>query len=74
MTDDSAPHLVVRNDEEQYSVWRVGRPIPAGWHDQGFTGTRAECLAHIESVWTDIRPLSVQARLAKVAGDDQAGD
>jgi MbtH protein len=26
----------------------------------GKTGTKEECLAHIEQVWTDMRPLSVR--------------
>jgi MbtH protein len=55
------PYAVVRNDEEQYSIWPVGRPAPDGWEPDGFTGTRAECLAHVESVWTDIRPRTVRA-------------
>ncbi|MEU7019361.1 MbtH family NRPS accessory protein [Streptomyces sp. NPDC046203] len=52
--------MVVVNDEEQYSLWAEGRALPAGWRGDGFTGTRAECLAHIEEVWTDQRPLSVR--------------
>jgi MbtH protein len=51
---------VVVNDEQQYSVWEDGRPLPAGWHDAGFTGSREECLAHIEQVWTDMRPRSLR--------------
>ncbi|MDQ5822030.1 MAG: MbtH family NRPS accessory protein [Actinomycetota bacterium] len=53
-------YSVVVNDEEQYSVWRVGKPIPAGWCEVGVSGTRDECLAHIEEVWTDMRPRSVR--------------
>ncbi|GLX97767.1 MbtH family NRPS accessory protein [Herbidospora sp. NEAU-GS84] len=53
-------HLVVRNDEEQYSLWPAGREIPDGWHPDGFEGTREECLAHIEEVWTDMRPKSAR--------------
>ncbi|MFG2115830.1 MbtH family protein [Streptomyces sp. NPDC048718] len=52
--------MVVVNDEEQYSLWAEGRALPAGWRVDKFTGTRAECLAHIEEVWTDQRPLSVR--------------
>ncbi|MFE9694031.1 MbtH family protein [Micromonospora sp. NPDC005806] len=52
--------VVVRNDEEQYSIWPAGREIPAGWHDAGFTGTRADCLAHVDEVWTDMRPRSLR--------------
>ncbi|WP_061298890.1 MbtH family protein [Herbidospora cretacea] len=53
-------HLVVRNDEEQYSIWQTGRDIPDGWHPDGFEGTKEECLAHIEEVWTDMRPKSAR--------------
>ncbi|MGW0435657.1 MbtH family protein [Micromonospora sp. NPDC003197] len=52
--------VVVRNDEEQYSIWSADRELPLGWHDAGFTGTRAECLAHVDEVWTDMRPRSVR--------------
>ncbi|GGP84725.1 MbtH family protein [Streptosporangium pseudovulgare] len=52
--------LVVLNDEEQYSVWPAGRELPDGWRAEGFEGTREDCLAHIEKVWTDMRPLSLR--------------
>ena len=55
---------VVVNDEEQYSVWDADRPPPAGWRATGFTGTRQECLDHIDEIWTDMRPLSVRRRAA----------
>lgn len=51
---------VVRNDEEQYSIWPEGREIPAGWEPAGFRGLRGDCLAHIDRVWTDMRPASVR--------------
>jgi MbtH protein len=54
------PHAVVVNDEEQYSIWPVGRDLPAGWRPDGFTGTEDECLAHIDEVWTDMRPASLR--------------
>jgi MbtH protein len=53
-------YRVVVNHEEQYSIWAADRPVPLGWSDAGKTGTRDECLAHIEQVWTDMRPLSVR--------------
>jgi MbtH protein len=56
---------VVVNDEEQYSLWPVGRELPAGWRDEGFAGTREECLAHVEEVWTDMRPASLRAQHAR---------
>ncbi|AXE23615.1 MbtH family protein [Streptomyces globosus] len=63
-TDDGR-YLVVRNDEEQYSIWRADRELPAGWHAEGASGTRQECLDHIGRVWTDMRPLSLRRRLAE---------
>jgi MbtH protein len=51
---------VVRNDEEQYSVWPDGQPVPAGWHDTGYGGSKDDCLAHIDTVWTDMRPRSLR--------------
>jgi MbtH protein len=56
-------YYVVRNDEEQYSLWNAATQPPAGWSPAGFSGTKAECLAHIERVWTDMRPRSVRAPL-----------
>lgn len=57
-------YVVVRNDEEQYSIWPRGRELPAGWHDTGFSGAKADCLSHVDTVWTDMRPKS----LREVAG------
>ncbi|MEV4140092.1 MbtH family NRPS accessory protein [Dactylosporangium sp. NPDC049742] len=52
--------LVVRNDEEQYSIWPEGDDLPAGWHAEGTAGTREWCLQHIDAVWTDMRPRSAR--------------
>lgn len=62
--DTDEVYLVVRNDEEQYSIWRADRDVPAGWHPEGRRGTRQECLDHIGVIWTDMRPLSLRRRLA----------
>ncbi len=53
-------YKVVLNHEDQYSIWAADRPNPAGWRDEGFTGTKEECLAHIDKVWTDMRPRSLR--------------
>ncbi|KUY74660.1 antibiotic synthesis protein MbtH [Burkholderia cepacia] len=58
-TDDLV-YTVVINDEEQYSIWPTFRPVPAGWHEVGVSGPKADCLAHIETVWTDMRPASLR--------------
>ncbi|MBB1158405.1 MULTISPECIES: MbtH family protein [Amycolatopsis] len=61
--DSAAVYTVVVNGEEQYSIWPRERALPAGWRDAGFHGPKAECLAHVESVWTDMRPLSVRRQM-----------
>jgi MbtH protein len=64
MAHDQEPqgelYTVVVNHEEQYSIWPVGRPIPAGWREAGQTGEKQACLDWIKTVWTDMRPLSVR--------------
>lgn len=58
--DDGRTYLVVTNQEEQYSIWPQSRPVPPGWRAEGTQGSKAECLAHIDEVWTDMRPLSLR--------------
>lgn len=60
MDEDNRRYIVVLNHEEQYSIWPADRDLPLGWRGDGFTGTKAECLAHIDEVWTDMRPLSLR--------------
>ncbi|MER7402189.1 MbtH family NRPS accessory protein [Streptomyces sp. NPDC000070] len=67
MSSSTIQFRVVVNAEEQYSVWFLERPIPAGWTDTGTTGTRDECLAHIAEVWTDLTPRSVRERHRSVS-------
>jgi MbtH protein len=57
-----ATYAVVVNIEEQYSIWPAGRELPAGWREAGKSGSREECLAYIEEVWTDMRPSSLRTR------------
>lgn len=57
---DEERYIVVVNDEEQYSIWEDGVPVPGGWTRTGFTGDRSACLAHIDTIWTDLRPRSLR--------------
>jgi MbtH protein len=63
--EDTRQYTVVMNHEEQYSIWPSGREIPAGWQDGGRSGSKQECLAYIEEVWTDMRPLSLRKKMAE---------
>ncbi len=63
-SEDTWTYAVVINDEEQYSIWRTDLEIPSGWRSVGKTGSRQECLDHIRTVWTDMRPLSLRKAMA----------
>lgn len=67
--EDKTIYTVVINHEEQYSIWPSDRALPLGWRDGGKTGLKAECLAYIKEVWTDMRPLSLRKQMDK-AGDE----
>jgi MbtH protein len=62
---------VVINDEAQYSIWAQGRSLPLGWTQPGKSGTRQECLDHINIVWKDMRPLSLRRKM-DAAAQEQA--
>ncbi len=66
MTNDveiDIEYLVVTNDEEQYSIWPCLKSVPAGWNFEGYSGPKQECLSYIESVWKDMRPLSLRKKM-----------
>ena len=65
--NDQTIYKVVVNHEEQYSIWPVDRENPLGWRDVGKSGPKAECLAYIEEVWTDMRPLSLRKHMEEMA-------
>ena len=55
------------NEQAQYSIWPADRENALGWNDVGKQGTKAECLAYIEEVWTDMRPLSLRKKMEEQA-------
>ncbi|BBC98389.1 hypothetical protein SRO_7213 [Streptomyces rochei] len=61
--DENTRYQVLRNDEEQYSLWPVDIEVPAGWQPVGKEGTEAECSAYVDEVWTDMRPKSLRERM-----------
>ena len=58
--EENAVYIAVVNHEEQHSIWRAEKSLPLGWRPIGTVGTKAEVLAYIETVWSDLRPLSVR--------------
>ena len=71
--EDTTTYLVVVNHEEQYSIWPDYKAIPLGWNATGTRGIKAECLAYIDEVWTDMRPLSLRKKMAEDAARDTSG-
>lgn len=65
--EDNTLYQVVRNAEEQYSIWPARRENPPGWENAGKSGSKAECLAYIAEIWTDMRPLSLRMRMEATA-------
>lgn len=76
--DENGEFCVLVNDEGQYSLWPTFRDAPAGWREVGPRGARAECLAYVEQVWTDMRPKSLVAQMegdvARRAQSTERGD
>ncbi len=56
----SLRYYVVKNIEEQYSIFPSNREIPNGWSAVGEAKVKKDALAYIKEVWTDMRPLSVR--------------
>ncbi|MCA1566078.1 MAG: MbtH family protein [Acidobacteria bacterium] len=65
--EDTTIYKVVVNHEEQYSIWPADRENPLGWRDAGQRGSKQECLAYINEVWTDMRPLSLRQKMEATA-------
>ncbi len=63
--EDNTIYKVVVNHEEQYSIWPADRENPLSWNDTGKSGSKAECLAYIKEVWTDMRPLSLRKEMER---------
>ena len=63
MSDETGADIVyevVVNLDERYSIWEAERALPAGWRPAGKQGSKQDCLAYIEEVWTDMRPRSLR--------------
>jgi MbtH protein len=72
--EDDRTYEVVVNDEEQYSIWAADLAVPVGWRTVGVRGPKADCLAHIEAVWTDMRPRSLREAMDAAVPQDAAAD
>jgi MFS transporter, DHA3 family, macrolide efflux protein len=59
MEQEPARFRVVVNDEPRYALWPLHKRDAPGWRDTGVSGTREECLAYVDQVWSaDLRTSS----------------
>jgi uncharacterized protein YbdZ (MbtH family) len=70
--EDHTTYKVVVNHEEQYSIWPDYKQNALGWKDVGKAGSKAECLAYIKEVWTDMRPLSLRKKMEALENNPPA--
>jgi uncharacterized protein YbdZ (MbtH family) len=61
---DDLEYFALVNHERQYSLWPKFAAIPAGWTKAMGPASKADCLAYIEEVWTDMRPQSLVEAMA----------
>jgi len=57
--DNEGTFHVLRNDENQHSLWPTFAEVPRGWAQVYGPATRESCLAYVEENWTDMRPQSL---------------
>jgi MbtH protein len=63
--DENGVYHVLVNDEEQHSLWPAFKEVPQGWTIRLKSASRAACLEYINQNWTDMRPKSLQDKMAK---------
>lgn len=60
-----ATHVVIVNGLRQFLVWPSHRPLPAGWHHVGRTGSKAELGEYLKAL--GVETLSRLPRTARAA-------
>ena len=54
-----ANYTVLRNEENQHSLWPAFADVPDGWTVVHGPGRREDCIAYVEKHWVDLRPRTV---------------
>ena len=60
-------YLVLKNHEEQYSLWPNYKLIPRGWEFVIGPKSKEDCLNYVKETWVDMRPLSLREEMEKQA-------
>lgn len=64
-----ANYTVLRNDENQHSLWPAFADVPDGWTVVHGPERRENCMAYVREHWVDLRPRSVAEFVAEHVGD-----
>lgn len=68
--DNDGRFVVLRNAENQRSMWPVFVDVPRGWTVEFGPDDRQACLDHVERRWTDLRPRSLVEAMEARGPDD----
>ena len=60
-------YALVINHEEQYSIWYADRELPKGWNLAGLVGSEKECLAQMQRIQPDTRPVTLIKKQVEAA-------
>ncbi|PEJ42569.1 MbtH family protein [Bacillus wiedmannii] len=58
--NDNYTYKVLKNEEDQYSLWPVFLDVPIGWNVVHEEASRNDCLQYVENNWKDLNPKSNQ--------------
>lgn len=64
-------HLVLKNHEEQYSLWPDYKEVPHSWQAVFGPKPKEECLEYVKENWTDMRPLSLRKKMLDLQSPKQ---
>ncbi|WON75751.1 MbtH family protein [Serratia sp. UGAL515B_01] len=56
--DERQTFLILRNHEQQYSLWPDFSPVPRGWTHVFGPAPHGQCVSWLEQHWQDMRPAS----------------
>ena len=65
LTIDGDLFKILKNTEEQYSLWPSEKNAPEGWEELGITGSTLECTTWVDENWKDMRPRSLREKMDK---------
>ena len=59
-------YKVVINHEEQYMILPESKSAPIGYKSTGVTGSKEDCLAYVQKVWSAAADADWQVTLQKI--------